>query len=325
MEPRSTPLEPHHLPQCDDLWLGHEALSAGQRRLFRDVLGLLLAERRAQGTFITDGDVPLACGASVFLDDAWASRYSEAPAPALPLCLAEAFLSGHTPILDNRGLAAANAGAGAALAAWGQGYRRTRATEPCEPLILAALIREFLHAHQGYRITRIVNQVIGEPNIQVLLLAAPFSLRHRMEFVSEDGTRTPSALFDITRAEAGQHCSPLLPAFLYNPPRLFFTPAEKALLRAAMRGEPDLALAQRLGVQVSAVKARWARIYHRTARYMPDLVAPTPHAPRHSRGAQIRHRLLEFLRNNPSELTPYPASAPPSDALTRSAVRRTRA
>jgi len=108
--------------------------------------------------------------------------------------------------------------------------------------------------------------------------------------------------------------------------RLFFTTAEQTLLGEALAGFTDETLSGRLAIPLSAVKARWSRIQDRVARTAPELFKDVPVAPdRLGRGVQTRHLILQYVRDHPSELTPYarrtvpirwPASAARSGALT---------
>jgi hypothetical protein len=114
----------------------------------------------------------------------------------------------------------------------------------------------------------------------------------------------------LTRERAVAQTSVMMMAFDYDPPQLRLTAAERELLTAALDGATDDALARRLGVPLTSVKARWTRIEQRAVCHCPELFRHVP-SPRHAdkRGAQTRHLVLEYLRANPSELTPY-ASAP---------------
>src|SRR5687767_6843133 len=110
----------------------------------------------------------------------------------------------------------------------------------------------------------------------------------------------------MDRARAAARKTPFLPMFLYTPPQVLFTPAEKELLRAALNGAPDEVISERLGIPVSAVKGRWHRIHQRAADRIPELFQQTPALVGDGyRGRQIRHVILEYVRDNPSELTPY--------------------
>jgi hypothetical protein len=111
----------------------------------------------------------------------------------------------------------------------------------------------------------------------------------------------------VTRERAAAIRSPLLAVFAYNPPRLFLTPSERELLSEALSGVTDETLSARLGIPLTAVKARWARIQHRAAEALPALFADVPMPSHGGRGVRTRHLILDYVRKNPSELTPYAA------------------
>jgi hypothetical protein len=114
-----------------------------------------------------------------------------------------------------------------------------------------------------------------------------------------------SLLGTVTREQAAARTSPMLALFAYSPPRLHFTPAEQRVLSEALGGAVDETLSARLGIPLSAVKARWTRIQERVVRYAPELVAAVRHGRGYGRGNQRRHLILNYVRDHPSELTPY--------------------
>ena len=109
----------------------------------------------------------------------------------------------------------------------------------------------------------------------------------------------------MNRAEAVARWSPLLPMFTHTAPRAHFTKPEQLLLREALRGATDSELSARLKISPAAVKSRWKRAYERLADHVPELLPPREPQTSVSRGVQVRHLVLEFVRLNPSELTPY--------------------
>jgi hypothetical protein len=118
----------------------------------------------------------------------------------------------------------------------------------------------------------------------------------------------------VTREQAAAWSNPILALFTYSPPKLRFTAPEQRLLSEALAGGTDETLSAHLGIPLSAVKARWTRIQERVMRFAPDLFANlrvAPHRDR-GRGVQTRHLILRYLRDHPSELTPYVWPEPPS-------------
>jgi hypothetical protein len=188
--------------------------------------------------------------------------------------------------------------------------------------VIGELIWAFHEVHRGYRIARIVNEVFGEPAISVVTGSRGYEVLRVFDLASE-GSELRSLVGTVSREQAGAVKHPLLAMFAYSPPRLFFTPAEQELLSAALAGATDEMSSKRLGIPVSAVKARWSRIQERAARMAPELFDEVPLPVRQGRGVQTRHLILQYLRHHPSELTPYsrPSARAPQNRV-RSAARK---
>ncbi len=175
------------------------------------------------------------------------------------------------------------------------------------PLLLGTLLANFIDVHRGYHMARLFGETFGADGVDIVTRSGAWATLYPSDLTTRDGEMLPSAVYSLTRAQARAQWSPLLPMFAYSPPRILFTHPERELLQAALSGGTDDVLAARLGVAVSAVKARWMRIQHRVLDRAPHLMPKSDavHASG-ARGAQTRHVLLEFVRNNPAELTPYP-------------------
>jgi hypothetical protein len=94
--------------------------------------------------------------------------------------------------------------------------------------------------------------------------------------------------------------------FVYNPPRIRFTRVQQDILAAALAGATDEQLSARLGIPLTTVKSRWTRIQQRTATLVPELFEEIPISRAGGRrGVQTRHLILQYVRENPAELTPY--------------------
>jgi hypothetical protein len=172
-------------------------------------------------------------------------------------------------------------------------------------LVIGEIIRAFIELHRGYRIARIVNEAIGAGGVDLLTLNGDYDVRRHFSHIAPN-VALRSAVGVLTRERAEARQSSMLGMFAYKPPQVPFTRAEQHLLRAGLDGAPDEVVAARLGIPISSVKARWTRVYQRVVQCLPNLVehVRAPHAG-DRRGAQIRHLVLEYIRQNPSELTPY--------------------
>lgn len=298
-------LQPEHLDVCDRLWLDRAAYTAGERREFRQLLGALLKAGRVRGTLITDGDMPRACGVSAFVEYDWVQREVRAPQPLLGKRLVLSASDRCSPVLTRDQIASGNSGAGLALVVLGQGHDLTEGTRAELPIFLATFIQAFLQIHRGYSVNRMTNEVFGELGIAAVEDGQIFPTVIRLTHRTSGGQALPSAIFDLTREQAFARNSPILPLFVHHPPKCYFTEAEQFLLALSLAGRSDEGLAEALALSVTAVKARWKRIYERAERCVPHIFSEVVRRSETGRGSQLRHLLLEYLRNHPSELTPH--------------------
>lgn len=250
-----------------------------------------------------------AFGISTFVTTPFADGVIAAPRQCFGTHL---LLEGHADaiVLDDGGVAAANAGQGLALAVLAQGYRVPHGSQAAEDFaaILGAMMHGFVETHLGYNVARVVIEVFGVEGMDAIESAAAGGLDVFARFRPDatPGVTVPSLMWTLDRATAQHRRSLLLPLFLYAPPRLGFTAAERELLLSALDGRTDRESAQELGIAVTAVKARWSRILIRAAdHHLPLGEREAARVRTSARGAQVRHLLLQYLRRHPSELTPF--------------------
>lgn len=151
---------------------------------------------------------------------------------------------------------------------------------------------------------RIVGQAFGAQGADIVVRSGAYPDVRLDVSVDRNGVEVVSAVFSMTHRQAVNGYSALLPMFTYFPPRVLFTQPEQCVLLEALDGATDAQIATRLGIGVAAVKARLTRAYERVQARLPGLL-PQRDADDTVRGAQVRHLVLEFVRDNPSELTPY--------------------
>jgi DNA-binding NarL/FixJ family response regulator len=248
---------------------------------------------------VLENERPTAYGITVFVEEAFADAYVGNPHPLV----GKRLLRDPTPVLRPSGIAEGNTRGGLHMVVLSASY------DPESPHVAAALglvMVSTMEVLRGYRFERILNEAIRDFNIDFLSGSGAYDLARAFDEAAP-GTGLRSALFVMTRERAAARKTPLLPLFVYAPPRVFFTPAEQDLLRAAMDGAPDDVISRRLGIALSATKARWTRIHQRVAARLPHILEAVPAAHDAARrGPQTRHLILSYIRENPSELTPYP-------------------
>jgi hypothetical protein len=263
---------------------------------------LLLAQERALGSIILEDDRPRAFCITAFVDEVFVEGYLRDPYPNVGKDLLLRRCAGERrAVLAREEIGDRSAGTGLQLVVLNSNVDASGA-DPDSVLGLA--MQSFQEIHRGYRTARIINEVFGHHAIEVVITSRCYDVQRA--FGALAGATVSSVLATLTREDAAARHSPLLPIFVYSPPRILFTPSEQGLIRPALRGGTDEALSARLGVSLSSVKARWTRILQRAARRMPQLFDEVPVPQRaNRRGTQIRHLILEYARANPSELTPY--------------------
>jgi hypothetical protein len=296
-------LTPANLSLCAPLWGGREAFVGDELERALAAAGRLLAEDKARGAIVFEDECPRAFGITVFADEAFVSNYLSAVHPHVGKRL---LLGAHDPastaVLGRSQVAERNAGTGLQLVVANTAYD-VAAHEP--DTVLGRLIAAFHDTHRGYRLARIINEVFGQAAMAVVEASRAY------ETIGVFEQPAPGSLVGaLTRQQAASSTN-LLAMFAYSPPRLFCTAAEQQLIAAALAGDTDETLSRRLGIPVSAVKARWCRIQDRVARRAPELFRGVRGMPAGTgRGVQTRHLILEYVRNHPSELTPYAVRLP---------------
>jgi DNA-binding CsgD family transcriptional regulator len=295
------PLTSETLPLCVPLWVDRIAY---QPRDFERAVanaGRLLGEERALGAMIVERGHVRAFGVSAFANPRFLDEYLSNPDPQIGKRL---LLGAYEPnthlVLTLDEIARGNRKGGLHLVILNASHDRA---SPQAPAAFGRMVQAFMDTHRGYRIERMVTEAFI-PDAVLNIESAGSEIVRRFGEI-RPGTGLLSAVAVLTRAQAIERKTVLLPAFTYEPPRLHLTPAEQQLLRAALDGETDEGLSRKLGISVSSVKARWTRIQQRIVKHAPELVARVPPRIGDHRGASFRHLVMDYLRKNPSELTPY--------------------
>lgn len=316
-------LTPENLRTCIPLWGGAETYTPAEREKVVAGATLLLRERRALGAVVREDGRTRSFGMSVFANERVIDEYVGNPHPHIGKRLLLSALHRRSRlVLDRHGIAECNAGRGLQLV-----LVNTALDSHADDLdtVLGRLITAFFDVHRGYRIARIINEVFGELAISVVKDSGSYSILRIFELSTPSGP-IRSVVGILTREQAAATKNPLLGMFAYSPPRFRFTGAEQQLLSEALVGVTDETLSARLGIPLTAVKARWTRIQDRASRLLPDLFADVPAAAHGGRRRiQTRHLILQYLREHPSELTPYGMSRTRArqHRVTKSTMRRT--
>ena len=277
-----------------DALVGVEAALEAWKHLIRD---RFFGSGAFESSSLPRSDRMVGFGASVLVSSAFADAELANPRPDINTRVIASIQSGRSVLATPPEVARANSGDGVNVLILCGTWRHEILSPPDLQEIQNLSVSGFVEVHAGYRIRKILQEPAGEPEKAFV--------RRSMEFrLVADFPEAGRELFLMTR-ESGQD----LPGsvgnvlFSYREPVLRLRDSDQQLLMAALRGATDLELASGLGFTLSAVKARWRSTIARVEETMPDLVRNEEH--REGRGAQKRHRVLDYVRSHPEELRPF--------------------
>jgi hypothetical protein len=145
-------------------------------------------------------------------------------------------------------------------------------------LFVTELTSAFRQEHRGFKLKEAATQSIEVGGLRVVLNSGALLWNSREASYAEAGDlnldKLVRSLFilGIDREMVTHHMGTWASTLsLYNPPRIYFRPAEQRLLRSALKGLTDGELSNELGVSLAFVKKTWHSIYERAAEAVPDL------------------------------------------------------
>lgn len=240
----------------------------------------------------------VACGMGVFVDAAFADQELNDPRPGLNARILDGIASNDSVLLDLDAIATGNAGPGLDFVNMYGTWRDDILDASQLAEVQALLGTSFVENFAGYRFGRVLKEAVGQARIDLALATGTYRL------VAEF-SEAESALFVVSPDSA--RVAPYSMAarmYRYRTPVLRLTPAEQALLTAALDGETDAGLSANLGISIEAVKKRWISIYARVEKSKPEILSTTSQD-NVRRGPQKRHRVVAYIRSHPEELRPY--------------------
>ena len=186
--------------------------------------------------------------------------------PALAAQIYARHCVNRSPILDSRGVGAANAGAGLRFFAYS--IHRDEAVDPTRVMAYGGAVSDaFWQIIRGYH--------LREAFVENYSMAARnYMARAGYAVISDDtdsdrsGVSNEHRLFlvQLTRNEARGRQGEMVPSLVfpvYNPPRFGFTPKEQEMLEYALEEDTESFLAARCGYARITIKQRWRCIYDR--------------------------------------------------------------
>jgi hypothetical protein len=249
-------------------------------------------------------------GIAAFVADSFVRRLKTPPfvwiGPELTQCIA----NGHSPLLSDQAVAAANATGTLNCFCWSGCIHPEYVAEP---EVHNFSVRAFIDVHAGYHLREIISQAENEGHLQQILGSGGLVLSDRngsyASACAEDmqGLWQRPHVLGITREAAERQIGTWVSTmFRYERPRLALTRRQQRLLTTAMNGSTDPELAAELGVSLAVVTKSWRDIYDRVHDCIPNLFPSEESRERlgSERGRAKKHRLLSYVREHPEELRP---------------------
>jgi DNA-binding CsgD family transcriptional regulator len=167
----------------------------------------------------------------------------------------------------------------------------------------------FVQAHSGYGLRCVLGEVWPDHPQAQAYRSSMLAMGCHVAPARSGAATEVLYLTDSDLARAPFH--PLFALFRHRPRRWGFTPAQQSLLEMALAGLDDQQAAQVLGLSLHTIRKRWRAIYaalEADPQAWSLLGLPQPWTVGSGgRGAEKRHRLLEYVRTHPEELRPWPA------------------
>jgi hypothetical protein len=286
--------------------VGRERAIAGWNRLVRSAS---FHAALIEATPAIAGHQIVGFGASAFVTPEFAAEELARPQPGLNDRLIASLDSDRPVVLTQAQLRAANTRGGLDLVVLYGALRPEILTAEAASEAYVLMSSSFIHEHMGYRINRLMVEVVDNAERRALLathlwrIVSSFQEFHLAH--PENAWSRGRALAVMTREEVvAVPGSDAFGLFHHREPVLRLRDADQQLLAAALTDSTDVDLSIRLGLRLPTVKKRWLSLFQRMAGVRPDLVPDGANLDGGGRGPQKRHRLLAYVRAHPEELRP---------------------
>lgn len=298
------------LEQClalvTDRFLYDDVALRGLRAMWLDII----SRDVGRSSVVFEDGAPrrvLAFGFSVAIERSRFEAIDAGCAPFIARRLLDDWRAGRSAYLDECAFAAANAGDGISLLVTHNGSIET--TDPTfASAILSAVAEAFIVHHAGLNIAAFAHETFGLPKE----FAADLGLKLRLEnslyedLLAEVPPNRQPLVSSMTRNEAEKRPGNLAlhQIFLrFTPPRFGFAAIERRILRFALEGVPDPAIAELLTIAPATLKKRWAHIYET----MESVIGANSRGEDGHRGTEARRHVVLYVRQHVEELHAYRA------------------
>lgn len=256
---------------------------------------------------------PRAFGVSAFVTDEFLEQCKRPHPRWIGPELVRHISRGDLAVLTPREIREANSRDGLNLVTWAGVVCPVR--EEDRTRWITELTSAFMQEHRGFKLKEAVTQPIELEILRVVVNSGALLWRSADGGYGDAGDVNLDKLIcspfilGMNREQVASHMGTWASTlFLYNPPRIYFRPAEQRLLRAALKGLTDEDLSDELGVSLSFVKKTWHSIYERSSEKVHELHLERTDGGMTRRGKEKKQRVLAYIRTYPEELRPISLS-----------------
>ncbi len=243
-------------------------------------------------------------GLAVFVTSSFADANLADPQPGINARIVESIDAGKSVIPTYRYLQTANAAATLDHVVMYSTEKPGSLNASELGLVRNQLARVYLESFVGYRLRRMLHEIVDEYEFEKMKGYRGLRIIKRLSGPPPwTGER---ALCEATAESFSEDPASMAarPFIDRATPILDFSPSQKRLLLAALRGAENAALALCLCRTPAAIKRTWSGIFEKCVRHHPSLISLTEGT---SRGQQKRHKVMAYIREHPEELRPFPA------------------
>jgi hypothetical protein len=299
-----------------------ECLLLQPARLGAERIGMKRA-LRAWTTILSDGDTCIASlvekiipgsseivgfGLGVFVSSSFADAILTNAQPGLNARIIESVDAGKSVIPSYRYIQAANAAATLDHVVMYSSEKLSSLNSIELGLVRNYLARAYFDSFVGYRLRRMLYEIVDEHEFEKIKGYRGLRIVKRLSMPNLPGVpaqwKDNRALCEATAESFSDDPASVAarPFIDRTAPILEFTPSQKRLLAAALRGAENAELAEGLCRTPAAIKRTWTGIFEKCARHYPTLLPTTEGS---LRGQQKRHKVMAYIREHPEELRPF--------------------
>jgi hypothetical protein len=248
-------------------------------------------------------------GLAVFVNSTFADATLANPQPGLNASIIESIDAGKSVIPAYRYLQTANASATLDHVVMYSCEKQDSLNSNELGLVRNQLARAYLDSFVGYWLRRMLYEIVDDDEFEKIKGYRGIRIIRRLSTPKLPGIPPlwtgNRALCEAT-AESFSHDPASLAArpFIERAlPILDFSPSQKRLLVAALRGAENAELAHSLCRTPAAIKRTWTGIFEQCVQHHPALLPATDGS---MRGQQKRHKVMAYIREHPEEIRPFP-------------------